>query len=187
METWSWADVIDAEYVPPKKSNVSDLSWYAEARKMREQGYTLDDIGYKFGRTRERVRQVCEGIEPKGKMPRLRPKSAIDRRGKTMSEEGKARLATLRELADQGLSASQAGARLGITRNAVLGMAFRHKIKFHGPMGRPMAKKVETSEVKAWLASHPFAQQKEAAKHFGVHPITMMNIAKKIRAEWIGK
>lgn len=42
------------------------------------------------------------------------------------------RLEAIRKLAAEGLSGGEIAARLGLTRNAVIGLAFRNKIELHG-------------------------------------------------------
>lgn len=55
----------------------------------------------------------------------------------------------VRRCAEAGLSAGQAAAELGITRNAIIGQALRNGIKFHGQPGQGRPRKPKPASVLA--------------------------------------
>lgn len=103
-------------------------SWHEEARQLRSEGWKLIDIGKRFGVTRERVRQVTNGIVCPIKHRGGNPAgyiTAIQRWRKENPKWSPEQDDYIRSFYKRGKSASQIGAHLGATRSAVVGRAHR--------------------------------------------------------------
>lgn len=100
------------------------MKWHEEARSLRGSGWKLVEIGKRFGVTTERARQVCSGIVCPIKHQAMHFADpdwrASHPRTPHLRNE---REAFIRAHYKQDMSASEIGAALGITRNAVIGSA----------------------------------------------------------------
>jgi len=100
--------------------------WHSIARKMRAEGQTLQAIAAVFDVTPNYICRVCRGIV-----------CPIDHRGASAPRRD-ASAAFVAEHYGK-MSASQIGRRLGISRNAVIGLAYR--------MGLSKPRATETGEI----------------------------------------
>lgn len=124
------------------------------------------------------------------KEPIPRPGKPARGGGRRMGKSSVERVERVRQEAAKGITAAEAGKVLGMTRNAVLGLAHRNGIRFYGASwaGQPPKNTEESREVvRKWMASHPFAQHKECAAAMGFSAPTMRKIANQLRAEWKNK
>jgi predicted transcriptional regulator len=97
----------------PGESEASERS--AQMCEMRAEGYSLQEIGSRFGLTRERVRQIirdCGGPDS--------GQAAIARRARIVQESSELRQRSLALIAEQpGLTAGDVASALGTTQAAV--------------------------------------------------------------------
>ena len=101
-------------------------------------GLTLRQVGEKWSLSYERVRQILHlrGVRPRTVSEASNLSWALGRRNTAKGRVNEAARARQREAAalrESGLSYSQVAEKLGVTRNTVAGLLFRHSSHEHRP------------------------------------------------------
>ena len=149
-EVWSWADVYDApkEFVgadqiirqvcnkhrvslddmktPCRKAEFVAARREAASRLRAEAGLSIPQIGLLLGGRDHST--VINLLRSKGMQTPTRKPPRVERK----PQDRRIYVDRVRRLAQDGLTAAQAGERLDMTRSAVLGLAHRNGIKFQG-------------------------------------------------------
>ena len=114
----------------------------ARLRELVDRGLSQTEIATETGYSRQRVNSACRqfGIEPT-KKPWSPPAEHQQRATAARLAKGAEHIEAIRQCAADGMTATEAATKLGVTRDAIYNATRRHKIKFTSQAPRGVRRK----------------------------------------------
>ena len=125
-------------------------------RELIDRGLSQMEIAAETGYSRQRVNSVCRaaGIKPT-KKPWRPPIEHQKRMTAGRLARGAGHIEAIRQCASDGMTATEAAAKLGTTRDSVYNATRRHSIKFTAQEPRGLSKKPKPAKVAKPAAKPP--------------------------------